>query len=65
MKDLPVTLRNTEKIFKISSRQKGGGLPFPESVLGQAGWGSEHPVLVEGCPGHGRALELDQFITES
>lgn len=46
LKDLAVTLRNAEKIFKISPRQRGCGLPIPGTVQGQAGWGSEQPDSV-------------------
>jgi len=33
-----------------------GGCPLPGSAQGQAGWGFEHPGLVEGVPAHGRVF---------
>lgn len=31
---------------------------IPGSILGQVGWGSEQPNLVNGNPDYGRGLEL-------
>jgi len=36
--------------------QRSCGCPLPGSVQGQAGWGCEHPGLVEGVPAHGRGV---------
>jgi len=41
--------------------QRSCGCPLPGSVRGQAGWGFEQPGLVEGVPGHGRGLGLDEL----
>ena len=38
--------------------QRSCGCPLPGRAQGQAGWGWEHPGLVEGVPARGRGLGL-------
>ena len=39
--------------------QRGGRLPIPSNIQGQAGQGSEQSGLVEDVPAHCREIELD------
>ena len=41
--------------------QRSCGCPRPGSVQGQVGWGFEQPGLVEGVPGHGSWVGLDDL----
>jgi len=41
--------------------QRSCGCPLPESIQGQAGWGSEQPGLERGVPACSRGLELDDL----
>jgi len=38
--------------------QRGSGGPVPGNILGQVGWGSEQPGLVEDVPAHCRVFRL-------
>jgi len=38
--------------------QRSCGCPLPGSVQGQAGWGFEHPGLVEGVPAYVRRVGM-------
>lgn len=41
--------------------QRGCGCSIPRSLQGQAGWGFQHPGLVEVIPVHAGELEQDDL----